>query len=109
MTTRPFRVWLTVQVVPGKESGFEQAWVTGHELITAQEANLGHWLYRSSTEEQTYYVVSDWRDETSFRAFESSPAHLAHRKELYPFRSGGAMAVMTELNGAAARTSGAAR
>lgn len=98
--TATFRVLLKVEVRPGLEAGFEQQWRAGDEEVTRQTANRGHWLSRSDTEDHVYYVISDWTDEASFRAFESSDVHLEHRKKLHPYRVGGSMATMRILAGA---------
>jgi heme-degrading monooxygenase HmoA len=99
--TATFRVLLQVEVRPGLEDAFEQEWRAGSEVVAGQPANRGHWLSRSEKEERTYYVVSDWTDEPSFRAFESSPAHLEHRQRMHPYRSGGSMTTMRIVAGAA--------
>ncbi|HEY9373878.1 antibiotic biosynthesis monooxygenase family protein [Streptomyces sp.] len=94
--TGSFRVLLTVQVKPGLEADFEQVWTEGSKEVTAQAANLGHTLARSAKdgEESVYYVVSDWTDQQSFLAFESSPEHIKHREKLHPYRTGGSLAMM---------------
>lgn len=89
-----FRVLLTVHVKPGLEADFEKVWAEGSEEVTAQPANLGHTLARSTREESVYYVVSDWTDKDSFLAFESSPEHIAHREKLHPYRADGSLAMM---------------
>lgn len=94
-----FRVMLTMEVVPGKEAEFERAWQDGAGVITGQQANLGHWLARSTNRERVYYIISDWTDEPAFRAFENSAQHLEHRKHLHPYRSGGAFDTMTIVHG----------
>ena len=45
-------------------------------VITGHPANRGQWLLRSTEDASTYYVISDWVDEPSFREFERK--HLVH-------------------------------
>ncbi|HKT06229.1 MAG TPA: antibiotic biosynthesis monooxygenase [Rugosimonospora sp.] len=94
MTTTGFRVMLTLNIHPGMEREFEQAWLAADGDLTGQRANLGRWLLRSSTEDSVYFIISDWTDEPSFREFENSEVHLTHRKKLHPYRSGGGFETM---------------
>jgi heme-degrading monooxygenase HmoA len=89
-----FRVMLRMQIKPGMEGQFEDAWTAVGSAVTSDSANLGQWLARSSDEDGVYYIVSDWVDEPRFRQFEHSDAHVKHRERLHPFRSGGSMATM---------------
>lgn len=100
-TTERFRVMLTLEVDPGLAAEFEQVWQDGAAVITGHPANLGHWLARSTATEHRYYIVSDWVDEKSFRAFESSGAHLEHRARLHPYRRTGAFDTMRVWSSAA--------
>jgi len=93
-----FRVMLTMSIHPGREDEFEAAWQGGAAVLAAEPANLGHTLARSAEEPSTYYITSEWTDETSFRTYENSAAHLEHRAKLHPYRSGGAMATMTVVH-----------
>ena len=90
-----YRVLLRMHVVPGKEEQFERAWRDGAQAIAAEPANLAQWLSRSADEDGVYYIVSDWRDEPSFRAYETSERHQRHRARLHPYRSAGSMTTMT--------------
>lgn len=89
-----FRVMLRMEIIPGKECDFERTWQQIGGAVTSHPANLGHSLSRSADEENVYYVVSDWVDEPRFREFEHSEAHLNHRVQLHPYRSGGSMTTM---------------
>jgi heme-degrading monooxygenase HmoA len=95
-----FRVLLQVQVRPELADDFEREWHAGSSAVAGHPANRGHWLSRGDKEEHTYYVVSDWTDEPSFRAFESSPVHLEHRQKMHPYRTGGSMTTMRIVAGA---------
>lgn len=99
--TATFRVLLTAKVVPGRAVEFEREWRAGSHVIAGQPANRGHWLSRSDQEDDTYFVQSDWTDEPSFRAFESSDAHLTHRRGMHPYLAGGSMVTMSIVAGAA--------
>lgn len=87
-----FRVMLRLQIAPGKDAEFEQAWLAGTDAVTGHPANLGQSLAREP--DGTYVIISDWVDEPRFREFEESPAHLEHRATLHPFRTGGSFHVM---------------
>jgi heme-degrading monooxygenase HmoA len=93
-TSDRFRVMLTLEVVPNLAAEFEQVWRDGAGIITGHPANRGHWLARSTATDHRYYIVSDWVDEESFRAFERSDAHLEHRARLHPYRRTGAFDTM---------------
>lgn len=104
-TESAFRVTLRMEIKPGLAAQFEQAWYAGADVITGQRANLGQWLSRAAEEPDVYYIVSDWVDEPSFREYEHSDAHLAHRQTLHPYRHAGSMTtmhVLHELAGAGA-------
>jgi heme-degrading monooxygenase HmoA len=102
--TGPFRVMLRMHIRPGAEEDYERTWLKVGKAITDHPANIGQWLLRSNEEEGVYYIVSDWTDEARFREFERSDAHLEHRKQLHPYRTGGAMwtmRVVFQIRGAA--------
>lgn len=92
-----FRVLLRMRIHPGSGPAFERDWRDGAERISAQRANLGQWLARSTEEADVYYVVSDWTDEASFRAYERSDAHQEHLRTLRPHRADGSMSTMAVL------------
>lgn len=96
--TAPFRVMLRMEVKPGLERAFEDAWVSGAAAIDAEAANLGQWLSKSADEEAVYFIVSDWTDEASFRAYEQTDRHSEHRTRLHPFRVRGSMSVSHVLH-----------
>lgn len=98
-----YRVLLRMQVVPGKEEQFERAWHDGARTIAEEPANVRQWLSRSDAEAGVYYIVSDWVDERSFRAYEVSERHRLHRARLHPYRSTGSMTTMTIVDTAAGR------
>jgi len=91
----PFRVFLLLCTRPGAGSAFEQAWQFGADLIAGQAGNLGQWLARGTDDPCTYYVVSDWADEESFRSYERSPVHAEHLARLRPYRTEGEMRTMS--------------
>ncbi|MCK9877445.1 antibiotic biosynthesis monooxygenase [Frankia sp. AgPm24] len=104
--TSPFRIMLTMRIHPGREAEFEQTWLNIGDGITSHPANLGQWLVRSEDELGTYFIISDWVDEASFREFELSEGHLTHRKILHPLRASGTMAtgsVLAHLVGTASQ------
>lgn len=93
-----YRVLLRMQVVPGQEEPFERAWHDGAGTIAQEPANVGQTLSRCDDEAGVYYIVSDWVDEPSFRAYETSARHQEHRARLHPYRSAGSMTTMTVID-----------
>jgi heme oxygenase (mycobilin-producing) len=91
---KAFRVMLDMRVPPELAAGFESAWLAGAQLIAQEDANIGQWLSRSDDEADRYYIVSDWVDEPSFRAYERSERHRQHRERLHPYRTSGSMSTM---------------
>ncbi|WP_406379451.1 antibiotic biosynthesis monooxygenase family protein [Streptomyces sp. NBC_01618] len=89
--TLPFRVILRMEIFPGKGPEFERVWLEVGKVIAEQPANLGQTLMRAAKEEDVYYVLTDWHDESSFRDFERSEAHVGHRRRISPFRRTGQM------------------
>jgi heme-degrading monooxygenase HmoA len=89
-----FRVMLRMEIKPELADEFERVWVAVGDSVTAHPANLGQWLARSLTEDNVYYITSDWVSEPKFREFETSDRHLEHRQKLHPYRSGGSMTTM---------------
>ena len=96
--TEVFRVLLRMEIHPGREREFEETWLRVGHAVTDNPGNLAQWLLRGTADEESdgsvYYIVSDWTDEPSFRAFESSAAHVHHRELLHPYRGAGSMATM---------------
>lgn len=106
MGATTFRVMLRMNVKPGAETDYERTWLEVGQAITGHPANLGQWLLRADGEDNVYFIVSDWTDEASFREFERSDAHVAHRTKLHPYRTGGEMWTMRlvhEMNKGARR------
>lgn len=93
--TATFRVMLTMQIRPELAHGFEQVWEEVGTAVTSHPANRGQILAKSHEEANTYYIVSDWIDEASFREFEHSKRHVDHRTILHPYRIGGTMQTMS--------------
>lgn len=96
-----YRVLLRMEIVPGREEQFEQVWRDGARTIAEEPANVGQTLLRGDEEDGTYYIVSDWVDERSFREYETSERHQHHRARLHPYRSAGTMTTMTYVAGLA--------
>jgi heme oxygenase (mycobilin-producing) len=93
-----FRVMLTMHIHPGREREFEETWSANSTVVTAQPANLGHTLARSTEDPSLYTITSEWVDEPSFRAYESSAEHLHHRAQLHPYRRAASFATMTVVH-----------
>jgi heme-degrading monooxygenase HmoA len=95
----PFRVLLRMRIRPGEGVAFGRAWQAGADVIAGQADNLGQWLARDTEDADTYYVISDWADEASFRAYEHGAVHAEHLARLRPYRAEGEMATMSVLSG----------
>jgi heme oxygenase (mycobilin-producing) len=93
----PFRVLLRIRTCPGAGPAFERAWQLGADLIARQAGHLGQWLAVSTEDPDTYYVVSDWADEASFRSYECGTVHAGHLARLRPHRAAGEMRTMSVL------------
>lgn len=93
----PFRVFLRLRTRPGEGPAFERAWRFGADLIAGQTDNRGQWLARSTEDPDTYYVISDWTDEPSFRSYERSTVHAEHLARLRPHRAEGEMSTMSVI------------
>ncbi|MHA6763616.1 antibiotic biosynthesis monooxygenase family protein [Streptacidiphilus sp. PAMC 29251] len=91
-----FRVQLRMEIRRGLESEFERTWLEVGRRIAEEPANLGQVLVRAVEEPGVYYVVTDWVDESAFRTFELSEAHVENRRRLGPYRTGGDM-VLTRI------------
>ncbi|MER5256811.1 MULTISPECIES: antibiotic biosynthesis monooxygenase [unclassified Streptomyces] len=89
-----FRAVLHMEITPGTGQEFEETWRDIARTISEQPANLGQWLLRESGSEGSYYVMTDWADEASFREFELSAPHVENRKRLGRYRRAGSMATM---------------
>jgi heme-degrading monooxygenase HmoA len=92
---RLFRVVLRFEVREGMEQDFESTWREIGESIAAQSPILNQWLLRGVDEPRTYWIMSDWADEPTFRAFELGAPHVEHRKRLAPYRASVSMTTMT--------------
>ncbi|MEV6846602.1 antibiotic biosynthesis monooxygenase family protein [Actinoplanes sp. NPDC051411] len=100
-----FRVLLRMSVRPGAGPAFEREWRAGATRISEHPASRGQWLARATGPEETYYVVSDWADESAFRDYERSEAHQRYLERLGPHRvaaSMSTMALVTAVPGATA-------
>ncbi|GAA2597844.1 NAD(P)-binding domain-containing protein [Streptomyces axinellae] len=93
----PFRVMLRMEIDPDRRREFERTWREVATGIAHEPANRGQTLVRSvdengeDAEDGVYYVITDWADQPSFRAFEQSAAHGDNRRRLAPYRTGGEM------------------
>ncbi|MFF7136175.1 antibiotic biosynthesis monooxygenase family protein [Streptomyces sp. NPDC008196] len=94
-TGEPVRVVLRMEIVSGREREFEELWLEIARTIGRSPANRGQVLARAGAVDgaSVYYVYTDWTDEASFRAFETSRHHGDNRRRLGPLRAGGDMTV----------------
>jgi len=81
------RVLVRTQIYPGMADEFERVYMETDADLADDPASLHRWLLRSATEENVYYIMSDWTSEEGFRAFEAGATHVAHAAKLYPYRS----------------------
>ena len=89
-----FRVVLRFEVHEGMEHDFESPWREIGTSIAAASPIINQWLLRGAAEPNTYWIMSDWADEPTFRAFELGAAHVEHRKLLAPYRASVSMTTM---------------
>lgn len=93
-----FRVELTMDVRPGSEDEFEDAWMAVGAAVAQYPDNLDQWLSRSREAPGRYVIASDWPDEDAFRRFEKAPGHAELTGKLRELRTSGSMATMTVLH-----------
>ncbi|MGW1979478.1 antibiotic biosynthesis monooxygenase family protein [Streptomyces sp. NPDC001889] len=86
-----FRVVLTLRIAPGRHQEFEDTWIEVGRSVARQPASIGQWLVRSLERTDTYYIISDWPDEESFRTFEKDPHHWELTGRLRELRISGTM------------------
>lgn len=93
-----FRVELTMEVNPGSEQQFEEAWLEVGKAVANDPDNIAQWLTTSREAPGRYFIVSDWPDEASFRRFEQ--AHEQHEltQKLRTLRARGRMETQTVLH-----------
>ncbi|MEU5050257.1 antibiotic biosynthesis monooxygenase family protein [Streptomyces sp. NPDC021096] len=91
-----YRVTLRMDIQPGMEKEFEEAWLAGAARIADNPGNTGQDLSRGEGD-GTYYIVSDWVSKEAFLAYERSAGHQEHRRSLAPYRSAGEMTTMRTL------------
>jgi|HubBroStandDraft_5_1064220.scaffolds.fasta_scaffold999092_1 heme-degrading monooxygenase HmoA len=89
-----FRVVLRFEVHEGMEQDFETTWQEIGASIAAASPIRNQWLLRGADEPRTYWIMSDWADEPTFRAFELGAPHVEHRKRLAPYRASVSMTTM---------------
>ncbi|KAF4407481.1 MULTISPECIES: antibiotic biosynthesis monooxygenase family protein [Streptomyces] len=93
-----FRVILTLRVAPGRQQEFEDTWIGVGRAVAGHPANIAQWLVRSQENPDTYYIISDWPDEQSFRSFEKEPGHWELTGKLRELRVSGGMDTTTVLH-----------
>jgi heme-degrading monooxygenase HmoA len=62
-----------MQVQPGKEADFEDAWRAVAAVTKSAPGNLRQTLLRSMDDPSTFLISSDWASREAFGAFEKSP------------------------------------
>lgn len=97
MAQQVFRVELTMEVSPGNEQPFEQAWLEVGKAVSEHPDNIAQWLASSRESPGRYVIVSDWPDEASFRRFEQAHEQAELTQKLRTLRARGTMETMTVL------------
>jgi quinol monooxygenase YgiN len=97
-TDTPFRVQLTMQVDPANAAEFEAAWLAVGQTVAEHPSNIAQWFARSRGNPGTYYIVSDWPDEETFRRFEKEPGHWEITGQLRKLRVAGDMTTVDVLH-----------
>lgn len=93
-----FRVELTMEVAPGKERQFEEAWLEVGRAVAEHPDNIAQWLATSREAPGRYIIVSDWPDEASFRKFEQAHEQAELTEKLRTMRVRGHMECQTVLH-----------
>ena len=80
------RTILTMQVRPGAEPEFEQAWLSAADGISRYPGNRGQSMMRDADEPGRYFITGDWQDADALREFQRSPQREALSAALDPLR-----------------------
>jgi heme-degrading monooxygenase HmoA len=87
------RATLHMKIRPGRESEFQRAWQDVAEEVRHVPGCLRQALTKNESDPGAFTITSDWADEDSFRAFESSPEQDALTATLRALRESGSMRV----------------
>lgn len=98
MSESVFRVELTMEVLPGREQEFEQAWLEVGKVVSSHPHNLAQWFSVDCESKSRYVIISDWPDEATFRRFEKTPGHFELTGKLRALRASGSMTTMHVLH-----------
>lgn len=100
------RTVLSMMVRAGCEPHFEQVWAAAAQAISQHPGNINQVLVRDASEHRRYLIFSDWADEESLRAFESSPTRRALSSALDELRESAEKTVCEVLTTIPARSEG---
>jgi heme-degrading monooxygenase HmoA len=67
-------IGMNYHVIPGKEAQFESAFEGVVNALAKAEGHEHSRLYRDCKESNKYLIISQWKDETAYRAFITSEA-----------------------------------
>jgi heme-degrading monooxygenase HmoA len=98
VSEKVFRVELTMEVAPGNEQQFEEAWLEVGKAVSEHPDNIAQWLATSREAPGKYVIVSDWPDEASFRRFEQAHEQAELTQKLRMMRTRGSMETQTVLH-----------
>jgi heme-degrading monooxygenase HmoA len=87
------RATLTMQVRPGCEETFIQAWQAVADYTCHVPGNLRQSLQRDRNEAQVFTITSDWQDLASFTAYEQSAEQDAITAPLRDLRLSARMSI----------------
>jgi len=99
------RVTLYLKIRPGQELAFQRAWRDVAVEVRRLPGCLRQALTCNERDPSAFTITSDWADEDSFRAFESSPEQDALTATLRALRESASMTVddlVAHLDGEAA-------
>lgn len=65
---------MSYQVLPGRETDFEQAFRGVNNALAGQDGHVATRLYRHCADDADYLILSEWRDRDSFDRFIHSDA-----------------------------------
>nr|WP_042191267.1 antibiotic biosynthesis monooxygenase [Kibdelosporangium sp. MJ126-NF4]CEL19956.1 GrhU [Kibdelosporangium sp. MJ126-NF4]CTQ97180.1 GrhU [Kibdelosporangium sp. MJ126-NF4] len=92
------RAELAMTIATGDEPAFEREWLRVSEWVADQPGSVRQTLARLDGEQTTYLITSDWVDEPSFRAFETSNRQDEVTSGLRRLRQSARMTVSTILH-----------
>ncbi len=67
-------IGMNYKVKPGKEEVFERAFKSVLETLRSGEGHINSWLYKDTSDESSFLILSEWNDQNLFNTFIRSEA-----------------------------------